>query len=214
MFNVCPTCGMYEVEREVLADADPVFATAICGSCGARIRFRRRPLYVVTGASGTGKTAICHELTRRQPGFLVLESDILWGAIDVSDGAGLDRYWNAWLRMVRNIHQGPQSVILCGTQVPETLERQPERRYVGETHYLALVADPEEQARRLRARPAWRESGDPAFIKEHVRFNRWLIDHAGAGTPSWDLLDTTDLTVSGTADAVLAWISACHSKSG
>ncbi len=211
MFNVCPTCGMYEVEREVLADADHGFVTAICGSCGARIRFRRRPLYVVTGASGTGKTATCHELTKRQPGFLVLESDILWGVIDVPDEAGIDRYWNAWLRVVRNIHQGPQSVILCGTLVPEVLDRQPERRYIGETHYLALTADPNAQERRLRARPAWRESSEPAFIEEHLRFNRWLIEHAGAGAPSWALVDTTDQTVSQTADAVLAWIAGCHS---
>ncbi|MDQ3656159.1 MAG: hypothetical protein M3457_13910 [Chloroflexota bacterium] len=115
--------------------------------------------------------------------------------------------------MVRNINQGPQSVILCGTLVPETLERQPERRSIGNTHFLALVADPEEQERRLRARPAWRESDDPAFIDDHLRFNRWLIDHATAGMPQWELLDTSRGTAVDTADEVLAWVSACQDRS-
>lgn len=213
MLNVCPHCGDYQVEREIIVDAEPDRGIAICGACGARLPFTRRPLFVVTGASGTGKTATCLQLMTLQSGFLSLESDILWGAIDVSEEAGVERYWNAWLRMVKNINQGPQSVILFGTLVPETLERQPERRYIGETHYLSLVADPEVQEHRLRARPAWRKSDAPDFIDEHVRFNRWLIDHATSGKPQWDVLDTTSGTATGTADEVLAWVSARQDRS-
>ena len=207
MLNVCPVCGTYQVEKQVTVEPDPGLGAAICGSYGAKHPFIRRPLFVVTGASGAGKSATCLELMRRQTGLLTLESDILWGAIDVSGEAGIDRYWNAWLRMIKNINQGPQSVILCGTLVPETLERQPERRYIGDTHFLALICDPEEQERRLRARPAWRESDAPAFIDDHLRFNRWLIDHAAAGMPQWELLDTSRGTAATTADQVLAWVS-------
>lgn len=213
MFNVCPHCGMYEVEREVTAEADTGFAITVCGSCGGAIRFRRQPLFVVTGASGAGKSSTCHELAHRQTGFLILESDILWGAIDVSGESGTERSWNAWLRVVKNIHQGSQPVILSGTLVPETLERQPERRYIGDIHYLALVVDPGEQGRRLRARPAWRESFKPEFIEEHLRFNQWLVDHATSGTPRWTVTDTTGQTVTETADSVLQWVASCQDRS-
>lgn len=204
---------MYQVEKQVTVQPDPGLGVAICGTCGARLPFIRRPLFVVTGASGTGKSATCLELMRRQTGLLALESDILWGAIDVSGEAGIDRYWNAWLRMIKNINQGPQSVVLCGTLVPETLERQLERRYIGDTHFLALIADPEEQERRLRARPAWRESDNPDFIDDHLRFNQWLIDHATAGTPQWELLDTSRRTAAGTAGEVLNWVSSRQDSS-
>jgi hypothetical protein len=206
MFNVCPTCGLYEVERDVTGGTVTA-ALAYCSFCGAAIPFVRRRLFVVTGASGTGKSTTCQVLMQCDTGFLTLESDILFGMMDVSEESGLDAYWNVWLRMIKNIHQGPQSVILCGTVVPDRLERQPERRYIGDIHYLALVTEPNEQTRRLRSRPAWRESGDPEFIARHVDFNTWLTGHADAGDPTWDLLDTTSLSGSQCADAVLSWIA-------
>ncbi|MDQ3656160.1 MAG: hypothetical protein M3457_13915 [Chloroflexota bacterium] len=95
MINVCPACGIYDVERQIIDGAAGEFSFAICGSCGVKHPFIRRPLFVVTGASGVGKSATCLELMRRQTGLLALESDILWGAIDVSGEAGIDRYWNA-----------------------------------------------------------------------------------------------------------------------
>ena len=206
MFNVCPVCGVYEATREVIAAPDSDLACARCASCGAEIPFHQRPLFVVTGASGAGKSTIGLELMRRDTGFLALESDILWGAIDASNEAGLNRYWNTWLRMVKNIHQGNQSVILCGTVEPDRLERQVERRYIAQTHYLALVSDPDEQAQRLRLRPGWRDSSDPEFISRHVRFNQWFIDQAAVGEPTWSVLDTTNTSVADSADSVLDWV--------
>ncbi len=197
---------MYEAERDVVNDGAEDLGVVICSSCGVRLPFVQRSLFVVTGASGAGKSATCLELMSHQTGLLPLESDILWGAIDAEGDSGVDHYWNAWLRLVKNIHQGPQSVILCGTLVPGTLERQPERRYIGATHYLALVVDPAEQERCLRLRPAWRKSDDPSFIADQVQFNAWLIDHAVEGNPTWDLMDTTSRSPAACADAVLAWV--------
>jgi len=205
MFNVCPECGAWGVERTIEETGDRFQCAAVCDACGSRIPFIRRPVYVVTGASGTGKTSACRALTLRSDEFVVLESDILWGTMDVSDEAGLDRYWNAWLRLIKNLNQAGRPVILCGTVVPEQLERLPERRYLGQLHYLALVTEPEEHARRLRARPAWRESSDPDFIVRHTQFNEWLVANAGSSDPGWSLLETAGITPDQTADRILAW---------
>lgn len=178
MWNVCPKCGEYDVEKQVITGDEGNAGVAICSHCGARLPFIRRPLCALTGASGAGKSATCFELMRRETGLLTLESDALWGAIDMSGDDGVDRYWNVWLRLVKNIHQGPRSALLCGTFVPDVIERQPERRYIADIHYLALVVDRDAQVERLLSRPAWRGSSDPGFIDEHIRFNQWLIDHA------------------------------------
>ena len=58
--------------------------------------------------------------------------------------------------------------------MPGNIEPCVERRYFSQIHYLALVCDDNELARRLQARPAWRGSGNPAFIDNQIRFNRWF----------------------------------------
>ena len=55
MFNVCARCGEYVVEKIV----DAARSVAICPICGYEQPFLRQPLFVVTGASGAGKTAVC-----------------------------------------------------------------------------------------------------------------------------------------------------------
>ena len=133
MLNVCPACGVYSAEPRVV-DGDPGWALAVCASCGAGARFRRLPLFVVTGTSGAGKTAACRSLTHTLPECVVLESDILWGAIDTSGNDGLERYWNAWLRLIVNINQAGRPVLLCCTVVPSLIEARPFRSCLAETH--------------------------------------------------------------------------------
>ncbi len=58
MFNICPTCGEYAVEKRI----DPSGPFAFCPSCGHAHRFRQLPLFVITGASGTGKSTVCLSL--------------------------------------------------------------------------------------------------------------------------------------------------------
>jgi hypothetical protein len=54
MFNVCPKCGEYSVEKSI--DASGPFAT--CPFCGYAHPFLQLPLFIITGSSGSGKTTI------------------------------------------------------------------------------------------------------------------------------------------------------------
>jgi ribosomal protein L32 len=54
MFNVCPQCGHYSVEKT----NDPSGPFAVCPQCGHRHPFLMLPLFVITGTSGSGKTTL------------------------------------------------------------------------------------------------------------------------------------------------------------
>lgn len=136
----------------------------------------------------------------------MLEQDVLWTAGLRDDVNGHPAFRGAWLRMAAMIHQNGRPVVLCGTVVPPEFEPLPERALFSAIHYLALVADPGALARRLRARPAWRQWNEPR-IEETLEFNDWLREHAGSLTPRVDLLDTTDLSVREAVDHLAGWVS-------
>ena len=203
MYNVCPRCGQYSAERAV----DPAGPYAICPHCGHVQPFQRRPLFAVTGASGAGKTTVCLPLVGTLPGCAVFETDILWcPELDSPDDNWL-RFRTLWLRLAKNVAQSGLASVLCGTFVPEGIEPLSERRFLGTIHYLALVCDDGELAGRLRARPAWRQSGDDASVERMVAFNGWLRDNAARTEPAMTLLDTTGRGAEDTVAAVRAWIT-------
>lgn len=206
MFNVCPECGAYEVEKGG-EPGEGAAAVAVCTRCGHHHRFLRLPLFVVTGASGAGKTTIGLALPARLPGCVTLEADILWGTGFDTPADGYAAFRDLWLRLAKNVHRAGRPVVLCGSGVPEQLAARPERRYLAEIRYLALVCDEGILAERLR-RSAWRGSGADAFVAEMVRFSGWLRQHAARTSPPTDLLDTSDLSVDAAADRAAAWVRA------
>jgi hypothetical protein len=202
VFNVCPGCGEYAVEKAI----DPAGPLAVCPACGHRHPFRRLPLFAVTGASGAGKSALCLRLPPLLPDCVVLESDILWRPEFDRPADDYRDFHATWLRLAKNIGQAGRPVVLCGTALPAQLEDQPERRYFAGIHYLALVCDDATLAERLRRRPAWRQSGDDAFVGRMLAFNRWLIANAATTRPPLTLLDTGRQTTDESATAVAAWV--------
>lgn len=202
MFNVCPRCGEYSVEKAV--GPGPV---AICPFCGHAHPFLQLPLFVVTGASGAGKTAVTLGLVPALRGeAVVLECDILWRPEFDRPEHEYREFRDVWLRVAKNVGQAGLPVVLVGSGVPSQYEDRPERRYFSSLHYLALVADEEDLAQRLRQRPAWRESGSDEFVARMLEFNRWLQDNAALTAPPMTLLSTSGLTVEETVRAVASWV--------
>jgi ketosteroid isomerase-like protein len=89
--------------------------------------------------------------------------------------------------------------------VPGQLEACPERRLVGDIHYLALVCDDAELEARLRARPPWRAWTDDK-VARMLAFNQLVKRNAATTTPPMELLDTSGHSVQDSAACVRAWV--------
>jgi hypothetical protein len=204
MMNICFHCGIYRADKIIDPD-DPV---AICPECGYRHRFAQLPLLIVSGASGAGKSTVCHILVGRLTQVVILDSDILWRSEFNSPENNFADFFDTCLRVCKNISQSGRPVALfgAGPGVPGNIEPRVERRYFAAIHYLALVCDDQALAERLRGRPKWRGSGEAAYIEEHQRFNQWFKAY-GSAQPPIRLLDTTDLDAETTANQVESWIN-------
>ncbi len=204
MFNVCPQCGQYSDEKVI----DPQGPFAVCPFCHHAHRFVQLPLFVVTGASGAGKTTIGLNLARTFDRCVTMDSDMLWGAVPWSRGDDHRGYHNTWLRVAKNIGQAGRPVVLLATSLPEHFEQCPERRYFARIHYLGVICDDGILAERLHSRPRWRGSDAPVVVADMLHFNRYLKAHASAVAPPLSLLDTTALTVQESTRATIDWIGA------
>ena len=207
MFNVCPSCGQYVVEKEI-RPSGPGCAQAICPARGYAHPFAHLPLFVITGASGAGKSSMCLAAAAHDRQHVHLELDILWGALPASPADDYAGYYTPWLRLARNVAQGGRPVVLYGSAHPGQLEPSPERRYFSQVHYLALVCAPETLAARLHARPAWRASGSAEFIDNMLAYNAWFQAQALLPGSKIELLDTTGRSPEDTMAGLLAWLAA------
>jgi len=204
MAVVCEGCGGW-VEPVVDHEAQEWR----CPGCGRATPGRLLPLFIVTGASGAGKTAVVTPLRGLLPDWDVFETDILW---DSGHDADPDRAWHFarsnWLRIAHSIAQSGRHTILCGTQVPEHIDRCDHRAFFPRVHYLNLHCDDAMRAARLRARPAWRGC-DEAFVAEQRNFARWLMGNAEtAFDPPLVTIDTTEASVEDVAAQVATWARA------
>jgi adenylate kinase family enzyme len=179
---------------------------AICLNCGFRHPFIRLPLFILTGASGAGKSTVCLKLAATMKDVVVMESDILWREEFNKPETNYSEYRETWLRVCKNISQAGKPVVLCGIGEPSQFEHCIERRYFSELHYLALICEEQIHTSRLQHRPFWRGSAREEFIKAQVKFNRWLLDNARITKPPMTLLDTSELTVDETVEKVVQWI--------
>ena len=203
MFNVCANCGNWHDKREI----DPDGAYAICPDCHYHQPFTYLPLFVITGASGAGKSTVTLALMGQLTNFVLLEGDIFWRGEFNRPVYEYSDFRNICLRAAKTINQSGRPTIISGSATPGEYEACPEFCYFDGAYYLALVCEEGELIRRLQARPSWRQSGSAESIETMIIFNRWFCEHGDQVT----LLDTTYLGVPETAALVKDWLLAHYS---
>lgn len=165
---------------------------------------KKMALFIVSGASGVGKSTACNLLFQREKSYIVLESDILWRDCFDTPSDNYREYRRLWLRMAANVSQIGLPVVLCGCALPEQFEYLPEREYFSDIHYLAVVCKDDEMERRMRF---GRGISDRNWIDSSIAFNSWLKNNAGKCDPPIELVDNTCLSPEKTAELIDKWIN-------
>ena len=163
---------------------------------------KKLPLYIVTGASGVGKSTACQKLMERERDFIVMESDILWEERYNTPEDGYRQYRELWLHLCAQISQGGRPVVLCGCAMPEQFEACAGRQWFTHIHYLALVCEQAVLESRLRGRGVQEER----WLCSSLDFNGWLRENGPAHMPEIRLLDTTALSPEEASAGIEEWI--------
>jgi predicted kinase len=187
----CLTCG-----PQAVLERDPGAPLLRCASCGAVTEVPGVPLFVVTGASGVGKTTVTPPLRRLLPECVVFEGD----SISQVAALGWDVLRNTWLHIAHEVARNGRSMVLCTSVMPDALETLPARKLLGPVHFCNLDCPGDVLAARLRARPSWRHGNTDEAILTHQRFAAWLREHIA---PTWD---TSALTPDEAAERIATWI--------
>src|SRR4029450_5627976 len=106
MLNICVNCGLYRPDKII----DPAGPYAICPEGGHRHLFRPLPLFIVSGASGAGKSTVCHHMWGTVTEVVLLDSDILWRPEFESPGAPAQDFFETWLPGAQSIGQSGRPV--------------------------------------------------------------------------------------------------------
>lgn len=156
------------------------------------------PLFIVTGASGSGKTYVIKELRRLMPDFDIFDPDNLVEFI----GNDWEKMRNIWLRVARNIAQSGRMTIICGTMMPWDIEKCADYPFFKHVYYLNLHCDEETREKRLRERN-WSEEE----IQNHKNFAKRLLEIADeVYNPPMPTIDTTDTDVTEVASQIKEWV--------
>ena len=179
---------------------EPRAGRAVCLRCGRADDAAVGPLLIVTGASGSGKTAVLAPLARMLRGRCVtFDTDLLIDSAAALNG-GAPVIWpafrDAWLAVAHGIAQSGMPTALLGPFIPDHLRNLPARRWIGDVRFMLLDCPDELRRDRLNARPLWRRRD----IEKQVEFGRELRRIIP------DRVDTSSGTPEDTAAAVTAWL--------
>jgi len=89
-----------------------------CPRCGDEQQVPALPLFLVTGASGTGKTTVTEPLRGQLPDCEVFETDALLHVAAL----GEENWRNTWLWLAHNVALNGRVTVLCGSLLPSQLD--------------------------------------------------------------------------------------------
>ena len=170
---------------------------------------KKQPLFIISGASGVGKSTLCEVLFRQETDYIVLESDILWHEVYNTPEDDYRVYRQMCLSLCANVAQIGKPVVLCGCATPKQFEALPERTLFTGNHHLAIVSENESLEDKTRN---GREISDEKWIASSIHFNDWLKTNGEAS--GMTLLDNSSLTPQEGAEIVDGWIKEKSGISG
>lgn len=137
--SVCPHCGLYQTKKTVRFLGRR--GVVRCEECGGEHEYLALPLFVVLGASGTGKSTLALRLQRPETEFLPLDGDLLWRQEFAGQGNGA--FFTMWMQTALNASQGGKPVMLFLGGMPQDFLQNPMAAFFPAVHVLGPYADEE-----------------------------------------------------------------------
>ena len=162
---------------------------------------KKLPLFIISGASGVGKSTLCEILFQNEADYIVMESDILWNEIYNTPEDDYREYRKIWMQLCANISQIGKPVVICGCAVPKQFEMLPEKELFTNIYFLAVICDNDILENRMRS---GRGISDEGWIASSLQFNSWLKDNGEANDII--LLDNSKISLDESADIADKWI--------
>ncbi|WP_054940525.1 AAA family ATPase [Paenibacillus ihuae] len=166
---------------------------------------RKLPLFIITGASGVGKTTVMHELRRILPDFVVFSTDHDNFGTTADKLEYQDRY-NLLLHFANAVAKSGRGTIICGTFMTWDAEKCDTYDNFSEICFINLHCDDETRRERLQSREdkaLWTED----MLKQHEQFAQWLLDHADTDyNPPMPIIDTSSTSPAQVAEQIKSYI--------
>ena len=197
MVDICPKCGDYKWDKTVTGSA------ITCQRCGHSWDFLKLPLFIVTGASGVGKTTTVQALQSASRDFVCMDSDMLYNLMPHETSEDYMAQTEQMMVFARNIMQCGKPTVWTRAGNIDMLDKAYGTRFFSGIYVLALVCAESELRRRMRS---GRGISDTGWVQSSVDYNRYFMEHGSIGGVPYETLDVTGMTVGGAASAAERWM--------
>ena len=199
--HFCTSCEAGTPHR----DPVPEQGTAICTQCGTENKIPSVPLFVITGGSGCGKTAVTQGLLRKRNPYFVVDSDYL--CHDRDSFGSWDNFYNFATIVSLTLARNLRPIVLVGGVTPSQIEKARTAAYFSAVHFLVISCNPTTQTERLKGRylHGVMKPPTPESISSALNQARFITEEAHS-RPNATVLYTTNLTRDQTISKVDRWI--------
>lgn len=203
MFNICLKCQKKFIDPEIFFEEDSF--TIVCPNCGNETEFKKYPLFLILGASGTGKSAICQKIISRFKDYIIMDVDTFWREEFEQPETNFRDFKDYCLKIAKNLSQNGFPVLFFLHGIPEDFENSTQRKFFTTLHYLFLVCDDEELVRRLRRKfPEGEFSEQREQFERIIKYNRRLKEIAQVSDRMF--IDTSRFSLDDTIIQIYNWL--------
>ncbi len=197
MVDICPKCGNYDWDKTVEG------RQVTCPKCGHSWNFRKLPLFIVTGASGVGKTTTVQALQAESQEFVCMDNDMLYSLLPHKTEADHLAEAEQLQAFSRNIMQCGKPTVWSRAGNIHLLAETYGARFFSGIPVLALVCSEQELRRRMIE---GRGISDPGWLQSSAEYNRYFLEHDRIGSVFFDRLDIGAMSVAEAAHRVEGWL--------
>ena len=197
MIGICQNCGNYDWDKEVKGNQ------IICPKCKASWKFRKLPLFLLTGCSGVGKTTTGQAMLKRNVDFVVLDADMFYNLMPHETQEDYCAQVEQLEALSKNIMQSGKPVLWTMAGNLDKVNQVYHRRFFSDIYCLALVCTEAELRDRMRN---GRGITDENWIQGSVDYNEYFRTHDTVYDLPFETLDMSGKTAEELAAQVEAWV--------